>query len=81
MIPTLPAEATIGLASAAISSEMASGKKITENLPTRKITAYPAAAMTSRRHDQAAARSIAHGTWARLKLLGPASITGGTTTC
>jgi len=73
-IPRPCIQRTSGAASAAINSEITSGIVMTAKWPRVQAMASPAALMTRNRHDQAAARSRPHGTWARLKLDGPVAI-------
>ena len=50
---------------------------MTEKKLTSQSRRYPAAAMISSRHAQAAARSSPHGTWARSSRDGPVAIGAG----
>ena len=69
---------TSGADSAAISRATMTGSTMTENMASALTTTRPAATMTRKRHDQAAARSSPHGTCARLKFDEPPPTVAGT---
>ncbi len=68
---------TSGADSAAISRATMTGSTMTENIARALSTTRPAATMTRKRHDQAAARSSPHGTCARLKFDEPPPTVAG----
>ncbi len=71
---------TTGVSSALANSATISGSTTTAKKLSTQSVPSTAAATTRIRQDQAAARSNAHGTWAREKFEAPPSITGSSST-